>query len=302
MNSKIILAKNINTDKQYTNVLSYSESQMLELCQSQGHLVASADNYSFVRPTGTIMVGFTYEQCLQSNYIAFQNPNYSNKWFFAWIDDVIYKGDKNTELTFTIDAWSTWYDYWTKKTCFINRQHVTNDTIGLHTVPENLDVGDVIQEQVTEDESYGNEYGYYVAVLSSYEIKDGTTGSEVLPKDRGTQYSGITVFDNVVFGTKLFLFPITQLSDFANLTLFLIRSNADGHIEDVQNLFIIPNALITPASLTPHTAYVVSQTNTFSWYTTDYDTTPKTFNTTITKRTSFSDFTPKNRKMFCLSI
>ena len=298
MNSKIILVKNINIDRGYTNVLSYTENQMLELCQSQGHLVASADNYSFLRPTGTIMAGFTYEQCLQSNYIAFQNPSYSNKWFFAWIDDVIYKGDKNTELTFTIDAWSTWFDYWTKKTCFINRQHVNNDTIGLHTLPENLDIGEVIQEQVTEDLAYGSEYGYWVAVLSSYQIKDSSTGGELLPDDKGTQYAGVTVYDNVVFGTKLFLFNITQLSDFADLTLFLLRTNADGHIEDVQNIFIVPDALINVADLTLHTAYVVSQSNEFSWYSMSYNTTPSTFNTTINKRTTFSDYTPKNNKCF----
>ena len=151
MNSRIILAKDIHIDKEYTNVLSYSESEMLELMQSQAHLVNSAENYSFIRQTGTIMAGFTYSECLQANYIAFQNPDYSNKWFFAWIDDVIYKGDKNTEITFTIDAWSTWFSYWTKKNCFVVRQHVNDDTIGLHTVNENLDVGEVIEEQNTED-------------------------------------------------------------------------------------------------------------------------------------------------------
>lgn len=176
MTSKIILAKNINIDKQYTNVLSYSEQEMLELCQSQTHLVASANNYSFIRPTGSIMAGFTYAQCLQANYIAFQNPDYSNKWFFAWIDDVIYKGDKNTEITFTVDAWSTWFDYWNKKTCFINRQHVNDDTIGLHTIPENLDVGEVVEEVEIEDEAYGNEYGFYVGVLTDWTINDNSTG------------------------------------------------------------------------------------------------------------------------------
>lgn len=188
MNSKIILVKNINIDRQYTNVLSYTEAQMLELCISQEHLVAQAENYSFLRNTGTIMAGFTYAQCLQANYIAFQNPDYSNKWFFAWIDDVIYKGDKNTEITFTVDAWSTWFDKWNKKVCFINRQHVNDDTIGLHTIPENLDVGEVIEEQETEDESYGNEFGYYVGVLSNWEIKDGSNGTELLPrKQRNTK-------------------------------------------------------------------------------------------------------------------
>lgn len=193
MNSKIILAKNIKIDRQYTNVLSYSEQEMLELCQSNGHLVASANNYSFIRPTGSIMAGFTYEQCLQSNYIAFQNPDYSNKWFFAWIDDVIYKGDKNTEITFTIDAWSTWFEYWTKKTCFINRQHVLDDTIGLHTVPENLDVGEVIEEAETEDEAYGNEFGYYVAVLSDWQITDNSTGDTLDLNPRKTTRGNICI-------------------------------------------------------------------------------------------------------------
>ena len=142
MNSQIILCRNINVDKEYINVLNYTENQMVSLCRANA--VASANNYSFLRATGTIFVGFTYSQCIGANYIAFQNPDYSNKWFFAWIDDVIYKSDKNCELKFTIDAWSTWFDYWTPKKCFINRQHVTDDTVGLHTVPENLDIGQLI--------------------------------------------------------------------------------------------------------------------------------------------------------------
>ena len=51
MNSRIILVKNIYIDKQYTNVLSYTENQMLTLCRSQGHLIAEATDYSFLRPT-----------------------------------------------------------------------------------------------------------------------------------------------------------------------------------------------------------------------------------------------------------
>lgn len=296
MNSKIILVKNINIDRQYTNVLSYTEAQMLELCTSQGHLVAQAENYSFLRNTGTIMAGFTYAQCLQANYIAFQNPDYSNKWFFAWIDDVIYKGDKNTEITFTVDAWSTWFDKWNKKVCFINRQHVNDDTIGLHTIPENLDVGEVIEEQETEDESYGNEYGYYIGVLSNWEIKDGSDGTEILPINQGTQHAGISVYDNTVFGEKLFLFNITQLSSFTNLALFILRTNSDKHIEDINNIFIIPNLAINESQLVQHSAIVGEKS--FNWYTLNYDITPTKFNTTITKRHSFTNFQPKNNKCF----
>lgn len=294
MNSKILLVKNIHIDRQYTNVLSYSETQMLELCQA--NLVAQADNYSFLRPTGSIMAGFTYAQCLQANYIAFQNPDYSNKWFFAWIDDVIYKGDKNTEITFTVDAWSTWFDKWQKKTCFINRQHTNDDTIGLHTIPENLDVGEVIQESITEDLAYRNDFGYWIAVASNWKIKDGSSGTELLESDKGTQYAGITVYDNTVFGTQLFLFNITDLSSFVDVGLLLFRTNADGHIEDVQNIFILPDVAIEPSRLTQHTASVGGQS--FSFYTIGYDLMPEKFNTVINKITAFSDYTPKNNKCF----
>lgn len=296
MNSKILLVKNIHIDRQYTNVLSYSEAQMLELCQA--NLVAQADNYSFLRPTGSIMAGFTYAQCLQANYIAFQNPDYSNKWFFAWIDDVIYKGDRNTEITFTVDAWSTWFDKWQKKTCFINRQHTNNDTIGLHTIPENLDIGEVVQESITEDLAYGNDFGYWIAVASNWKIKDGSSGAELLESDKGTQYAGITVYDNTVFGTQLFFFHITALSSFADLVLLLLRTNADGHIEDVQNIFILPDVAIDQSKLQNHTAKVISDENTFSFYTMSYDMSPEKFNTEIDKITSFSDYTPKNNKCF----
>ena len=296
MNSKILLVKNIHIDRQYTNVLSYSEAQMLELCQA--NLVAQADNYSFLRPTGSIMAGFTYAQCLQANYIAFQNPDYSNKWFFAWIDDVIYKGDKNTEITFTVDAWSTWFDKWQKKVCFINRQHVNDDTIGLHTIPENLDIGEVIQESITEDLAYGNDFGYWIAVASNWKIKDGSSGAELLESDKGTQYAGITVYDNTVFGTQLFFFHITALSSFADLVLLLLRTNADGHIEDVQNIFILPDVAIDQTKLQSHTAKLISDENTFSFYTMSYDMSPEKFNTEIDKITSFSDYTPKNKKCF----
>lgn len=296
MNSKILLVKNIHIDRQYTNVLSYSEVQMLELCQA--NLVAQADNYSFLRPTGSIMAGFTYSQCLQANYIAFQNPDYSNKWFFAWIDDVIYKGDKNTEITFTVDAWSTWFDKWQKKTCFINRQHTNNDTIGLHTIPENLDVGEVIQESITEDLAYGNDVGYWIAVASNWTIKDGSSGAEALESNKGTQFAGITVYDNTVFGTQLFFFHITELSSFKDLVLLLLRTNVDKHIEDVQNIFILPEVAIEPSKLIQHTAKVISDENTFSFYTMGYDMSPEKFNTEIYKITSFSDYTPKNNKCF----
>ena len=120
--SKIILCRNIKMDREYNNVIDYTEQQMVELCEA--NKIAEKLGYSYIRHQNVIQTDFTISQCLQANYIAFQNPDYSNKWFFAFIDDVKYIGDKNTEISYTIDSWSTFFKDITLKTCMVVREHV----------------------------------------------------------------------------------------------------------------------------------------------------------------------------------
>lgn len=295
LNSEIILCSGINLDKQYNNVLSYSENQMLALCRQKA--VASGNKYSFLRPTNSLYVDFTYAQCLQANYIAFQNTDYSGKWFFAWIDEVIYKGENNCEIKYTIDAWSTWFDYWSKKPCFINREHVNDDTIGLHTLPENLDVGEVIETFEQYDTAYDDTYGFWVAIESSYLILPNSSESSLV---KGVQFSGVSVFNKCVFGNRIFLFKILNTTDFANISRFISRTNKDGFISDIKNMWIVPNAVVTIADLTQVTASVNEDGTdvNFTYYVVADNVTPKTFNTTINKVNSFSGLTIKNNKCF----
>lgn len=238
MNSKILLVKNIKIDREYTNVLSYSEIQMLELCQA--NLVAQADNYSFLRTSGSIMVAFTYSQCLQANYIAFQNPDYSNKWFFAWIDDVIYKGNENTEITFTIDAWSTWFSKLQVTQSFVVREHVIQDIAGKYTQPENLDVGEYKVISHLRD-SYNREKpeqtglsGYYVVVASTIDLYNDNN-----------VYCAI--YNGVPTGVKYFAFAIDYsdpefppLQDLANVLYRLANNIGGSKLDAIIGMFIVP--------------------------------------------------------------
>lgn len=279
MNSKILLVKNIHIDRQYTNVLSYSEAQMLELCQA--NLVAQADNYSFLRPTGSIMAGFTYAQCLQANYIAFQNPDYSNKWFFAWIDDVIYKGDKNTEITFTVDAWSTWFDKWQKKVCFINRQHVTDDTVGLHTVPENLDVGQIICDSTDVVNELGAESDYYFVIASNYNPSNET------------RYAGVGMYAEYPQGSMWFAWLVNR-NNYANtineISDWLFNITKQQHADDIQAMFALPYQAFNLIGDIDTTTHLVINGK------------GKKLDDTITKSKSlyrkFIDYTPKNNKLY----
>ena len=140
-NSQIILCKNIKMDKNYNNVLNYSEADLLAICEA--NKLEKATNYSFVKPNGNaIDVSFSYSNCLKANYIAFQNPYYDNKWFFAFVDSVEYRNNSLTRITFTIDVFSTWFNKITLQTCYVEREHVNDDSIGLHTIPENIETGE----------------------------------------------------------------------------------------------------------------------------------------------------------------
>lgn len=286
LKSEIILCKGIRLDKEYVNVLSYTENQMLTLCRSSAHKVASANDYSFIRTSGNIFTNFTYSQCLQANYIAFQNKDYSNKWFFAFIDEVIYNGEANTEIRYTVDSWATWYDKWSVKKCFIERQHELIDTIGSNLVEENLNIGEVIERSSTESTEFGTEW--CVAIESTYN------------PDTGEDYTGSYVQQGVPRAVPIFViprttwegqtfFPINDLSNFLNYV------NSKNKIESIINIYLIPQSLVTTGI-----HYTGGEgANTFDFYTLEASQDmPTPINKTITKNTSFNDFVPKNMKVF----
>lgn len=257
MNSKIILSQNINIDKQYVNVLSYSEQQMLELCQQ--NQVISADNYSFLRPTGRILVGFTYAQCLQANYMAFQNPNYSNKWFFAFIDDIIYKSDKSCEIKFTIDAWSTWFSYWNKKDCYILRQHVNDDVVGNYTQPEGLELGEYVCDNIIQT----TEMNDLVAVL---QVNKSTTGEDILATNYGGIWSagGAYICENI------------------NQLVNIIQTYGEGRNDAIIQVYLVPKCFVA---------------NTDSDLRYEGQGSPLWIQKVINKPTSLNGYTPKNKKL-----
>lgn len=281
MNSKIILAKNINVDKSYVNILSYTENQLLTLINT--NKIAEDNKVSFIKHNKSVYVDFPYDTCLQATYIAFQNPDYSNKWFFGFVDNVIYKGNKNCEIEFTIDAWSTWHDKLTVKQCFVERHHVNDDTIGKNTIPENLDIGLPIQ---LESQTEGGLSNYHwIAVLSSWN-----------PATK-KQFDGITIYNDITYGKEIHIFQATTELQLENLLLYLADTNADAHIADVSDIFVVPYSIVDAGDLTAQTGSFGG--NSYTFYIMPFSTAPKVLPHTVTKPYTFSDYQPKNNKVFC---
>lgn len=286
--SNIVMSKNILVDKAGKNVLSYGNGAMLELMRNQAHLVNQADNYSFINYTeNKISVGFTYSECLASNYIAFQNPIYGAKWFFAWIDSVTFRSDKMTEIEFTIDHWTTWYDMLNFKACYVLREHVANDTIGLNRVPEGLDIGEVECIESSADASL-SDYSW-IAIQTSWNPA------------KKTGYEGIAYYNGTVFGSLVCLVQ-NNIYGLEELFYFILQCGADGHASDIINIFVVPSAIVEQSTLElqEYTAEAGGQSfGTHRFWTAPFTDTVKTFTNNITKKYSWGDFTPKNNKLYC---
>lgn len=286
-NGEIILCKGIKLDKEYENVLSYSESAMVTLCRNNKIAVASSYtiNYSIIDPSiRSIDVAIPYANCIYANYIAFRNPNYGNKWFFGFVNNVKYVSDKCTTIEYTIDVFSTWFSKMNIGKAFIEREHVDDDTVGKHTIPENIDTGDYTMSDYAERGIYAvGSQGYIVIGLSNL-IENFPTPTENVYNGI---YSGLTYY---------ILENATKATTFIKA---LMEAWGYDATNSIYCLFAIPREFINYNDISWQSGTVSGNTLEFGILPPGYDY--KVFNDayTITKGTKLDDYTPVNGKLFC---
>ena len=83
-----------------------------------------------------------FEDLLRYNYCMYKNDSYENKWFYAFVTDIKYINDGMSEVTIETDVFQTWQFNINYMNSFIEREHVSNDSVGLHTIPEGLETGE----------------------------------------------------------------------------------------------------------------------------------------------------------------
>lgn len=102
----------------------------------------SLDNYKFVRENQTLNIDLPYEESYLFNYMMYKNTAYVDKWFFAFVTKVDYVTNTTTRITFQLDEWQSYLFEKEIQPCFVEREHVADDTIGSHTVPESFELGE----------------------------------------------------------------------------------------------------------------------------------------------------------------
>lgn len=93
---------------------------------------------------GQIKIQQKAENLYNCNYIMYQNTGFGNKWFYAFITSIEYISNDVSLITFEIDVMQTWFFDVTLEQCFVEREHVMDDTIGANIQPEPVDLGEYV--------------------------------------------------------------------------------------------------------------------------------------------------------------
>lgn len=148
-NTDVILLK-VPLEMDEVNQLTFaSKTAQYNYFNSLPKYVIEEGDFTYQRKDNTIRFPAQYDDILQYNYVMYKNTNYSDKWFYAYIVGIEYLNDNVTAIAIKTDVWQTWQFDLTYKPVFVEREHVNDDTFGLHTVPENLETGEYVKNSAT---------------------------------------------------------------------------------------------------------------------------------------------------------
>lgn len=183
-NTVVELFADIGLTENYDNCLYFDSIASKDAYFDSLPKIATLNDLSYSRQQrGFIRSGHNIKDIYNAGYMRFKNSDFENKWFYAFIDSVEYIANGTTQINFTIDVMTTWMGAFSLNQCFIERQHVVNDSIGANIADEGLQLGSYIIENVN-NHTYGN---FQIVIVTASE-KGGTGGGL-----RGGIYSGCEI-------------------------------------------------------------------------------------------------------------
>lgn len=185
-------------------------------------------NFSYVRKENVVRVPVVADNLYNANYCAFKNVGFGNKWFYGFITNVEYINNEVSAISVDVDWMQTFLFDFTIGNSYTVREHVADDTIGAHTIPEDISFGENVVMQ-TMTHYFTNWKCIIVAIpnTSSAERRQITVG----------QVDG-KVIKNLYTGGTMYLSDL----DADNINQIITNLISNGLI--VSNIYTIPNEFL----------------------------------------------------------
>ena len=241
---------------------------------------------SYIRKDNVIRFPAHIDSIIEYNYVMYQNENYSDKWFYAYIIDMTYKADNLTLVTIGTDVWQTWQFDITFKESFVEREHIlkSNDTFIDNLEPEGLEFGEPLISQVPLYHWY-----FEPSFLIAY-------GREPQADGLSSAHGTLANLNGMPNGVYLYA------GSRSNLRSMINQINNAGFGDSIITVFTIPKCALLgyiDSNGDEWTEEVLDEEQYGDWITTSGDFTADTTEISLTSgRGTFEGYSPKNNKLF----
>lgn len=209
----------------YKNQLNFA-SAAAQATYFLSKLKHSYTNFTYQRKDTFIRIPANIETLYDCNYVMYQNSNYGSKWFYCFIKKLEFVNPNTTNVYIETDVFQTWQFAITFLPSFVAREHVADDTVWKHTLPEPLSKPEYIYTQLYSkvyDTSTGSQTNWIYCVYAT--PASGT--DEVRPAvDISGSYQDYTPLYKIGhMKSSGFLFGSPDSEIFKELIEFLISKN-----------------------------------------------------------------------------
>lgn len=229
-------------------------------------------NYTYIKKDNVVQVGENIDNLINCNYLFYLNTGFSTKYYFCFITKMEYVNENCTRIYFETDCFQTWYFELTYNRCFIEREHVDDDSVGVNTVPENLEVGEYISNAHYKDPTMSDFSKKCCFIVAS-------TSEPIVGEAKDT-VAPTAIYNGIYTGLSYY-----RYDDPSAIDLILELFANSGKTDAINGIFMAPQWL---APLSEDTYRSVKQSKI-----------PNSYTLNVTKLTSLNGYTPKNNKLFC---
>lgn len=284
--SKVYVGR-VPFDSSYRHTIWFgSASEQASEMLSHMSTAFSDEDYTFIREGGIVRVPVNADSLNGYNYLMYNN---GNKWYYNFITSIEYLNEGTTAIHFTRDVFQTWMFDYDKTACYVEREHVADDTKYAHTVRE-PDLPIEYTYQNIQNHAYSpdsvviqtTEYPHYMTSTVEAISSDPVTGG---------------VYHGAYSASLFLIYRVSQQEGRDALAMFMKSINAAGAAEAITNIIAVDNDFFNSGDVIPLTydgeGYIPPNN-----YMMQRDTPAGGSETRVAAPTSLDGYTPRNNKLF----
>ena len=238
--TSVKVCQNVPLDSTYKDTINFM-SATAQVAYFTGKAKYTFTNLTPVRLQNTLRLPVTADNLYDCNYIMFQNANFADKWFYAFIKDIHFINVNMSEIEIELDVIQTWWFDIVLHPSFVEREHSRGDEIGSNLIAENLELGDYIARDFDATNTLGGSSIVVAATVDS----DGTNVT-------GGTYCGI--YSGLYFSV---------FSDYSGVNTMIETLTKANKSDAIVAIFQMPTAMVGNLGDMAKT-YEISKTKNFS--------------------------------------